>query len=633
MCIRDRQCGPDMLPAAAPSSAPSPAGASGGGWVTVQDPGATAEAAPAAAPQASVAEWEAYYAELRKYQQQQAAYEAQQAQAAQHAQLQQQQQQQMWQQQQQAQAWGQQQQQQQQQWAQQHAQYAQQPQAMWGGQQAYSAPPQAAAPVHYSTAAGASWAPPTAQQKAVGAASNFAAIKSRGVQAATVLHQAVDPIAAPKQQQQQAQQNAYPPTLEAYVKRCFLSCKSQEEREGMELLLKQKIATLSKYDRCTRDWLAEPIPTVHLEHKAKRSRWADTPPSPAPAPYNMYTAQQQMQQQVQQMQGKLSKKQKKALKQVSEIGAVLTPLELAARAKRANRFVDNSKGLNRYAKGARPAEGEVIDMDHLEKYIVKGTMMEIEKKYFRLTSAPAPHTVRPEQVLKKALTRLKKLWAEAPEYKYTVDQLKAIRQDLTVQHIKNEFTVDVYETNARLALEQCDEQNFNQCQAVLKDLHESEQLKGANDEFLAYRILYCAIYQKNSREMTNMLKGITPARRKHPAVKHAMKVREAISSGNFHAFFRLHAEAPNMGSYLMDLHVGKFRKQALRVLCRAYRPSVPMDLLMAQLSFDPIEDEQEAQEFFTEQGVVAKPGGSVDTKATEAEFKRLDSEAVVEKHF
>ena len=47
----------------------------------------------------------------------------------------------------------------------------------------------------------------------------------------------------------------------------------------------------------------------------------------------------------------------------------------------------------RYAKGKRPGEGESIDMNNLEQYIVKGTMQEMEKKYFRLTSAPAPHTV------------------------------------------------------------------------------------------------------------------------------------------------------------------------------------------------------------------------------------------------
>jgi len=276
-------------------------------------------------------------------------------------------------------------------------------------------------------------------------------------------------------------------------------------------------------------------------------------------------------------------------------------------------------------------------LENLEKYVVKGTCPDLEKKYFRLTSAPAPHTVRPEPVLKKALERLKVKWAEAPDYKYTADQMKAIRQDLTVQHIKNALTVDVYETNARLALEQSDEQNFNQCQAMLIDLYEREKLKGSNDEFLAYRILYCAIYQKNSRDMTNLLRNITPQQRRHPAVEHAMKVRSAISNGNFHAFFRLHAEAPNMGSYLMDIKVEQIRKQALRTVCRAYRPTMPLELLMSQLNFDQEEEREEAYEFLKEHGaaIQQKTEGKyiVDTKASEAEFKRIDAESVVEKHF
>ncbi|KAI5430966.1 hypothetical protein KIW84_035203 [Lathyrus oleraceus] len=43
---------------------------------------------------------------------------------------------------------------------------------------------------------------------------------------------------------------------------------------------------------------------------------------------------------------------------------------------------------------------EDIDWDALT---VKGTCQEIEKRYLRLTSAPDPATVRPEEILEKAL--------------------------------------------------------------------------------------------------------------------------------------------------------------------------------------------------------------------------------------
>jgi hypothetical protein len=85
--------------------------------------------------------------------------------------------------------------------------------------------------------------------------------------------------------------------------------------------------------------------------------------------------------------------------------------------------------------------------------IVKGTCTLLLKDYYRLNEVPDPTTVRPEAILRQAVESMKeKHRADAPSkklYSFLNNQYKAIRQDLTVQHIKNDFVVDVYETHAR----------------------------------------------------------------------------------------------------------------------------------------------------------------------------------------
>jgi hypothetical protein len=207
---------------------------------------------------------------------------------------------------------------------------------------------------------------------------------------------------------------------------------------------------------------------------------------------------------------------------------------------------------------------------------IVGTCEILEKNYFRLTAPPNPNTVRPLSVLERALEHVIARWKDTKDYTYVCDQLKSIRQDLTVQRIKNQFSIRVYEVHARIALEKKDLGEYNQCQTQLRALYklklgEDGGSGGKQDEFTAYRILYL-IYTRNRTDMNNMLADLTTADKKGPFVRLALKVREALASGNYHRFFKLYNEAQdwNMAPFLMDMFIERERLGAMAAMSKAY---------------------------------------------------------------
>lgn len=162
--------------------------------------------------------------------------------------------------------------------------------------------------------------------------------------------------------------------------------------------------------------------------------------------------------------GKEEKKKKK-VKPSLMAGTLDQDMETEMRVARQKRFGDRAvqeakkrkkaqvsvlKAREAFLLAGAQGNPDVIDWD---EDTVIGTCKSLEKSYLRITSAVDPSTVRPLQVLQQSLVFLIEKWKKESNYTYICDQLKSVRQDLTVQRIKNEFTVKVYETHGRIAIE------------------------------------------------------------------------------------------------------------------------------------------------------------------------------------
>mmetsp|Transcript_5023 Transcript_5023/g.6924 ORF Transcript_5023/g.6924 Transcript_5023/m.6924 type:complete len:248 (-) Transcript_5023:198-941(-) len=233
-----------------------------------------------------------------------------------------------------------------------------------------------------------------------------------------------------------------------------------------------------------------------------------------------------------------------------------------------------------------------------------------------------------------------------------------MRQDLTVQGLRNDFVLEVYETHARILLEHGDLNEFNQCQTMIKSLtvglssvaqgkdtnDESleiecfnsnqgqevnkklgenpllRQSKDSADEFGAYRLLY-ALVQKDWGEMTKELLNANSivksedksnaeedqCRQRVSSCEHAVLVAKSVIHNDYHSFFRLYESAMNLSTYLMDFLVQRVRKGAYERIVASYRPTVSVEFIREALFFHDLE---ETRQFLKQSGAVFVNEGS-----------------------
>lgn len=276
------------------------------------------------------------------------------------------------------------------------------------------------------------------------------------------------------------------------------------------------------------------------------------------------------------------------------------------------------------------------EQDVFEKtgqYSVVGNCQNMEKRYLRLTAAPDPVLVRPEPVLKKWLVELTRMWKNREkEWKYIEDQLRAIRQDLTVQNIRGPFPTQVYETNARWALESGDVGQFNQCQTQLINIHEQVDLTCAPSdqidtvaEFVSYRLLYYFFQNLHVDEQQFLSQILAdPILKTHRYVAFALAIRNHATCGNWAKYFELAKHASVQSNHHMQYFLQVFHERqrihALIVLSKAFVTQISTEWLAKILGF---ESNSACVVFLKSHGTIFKSGeAAIDPRACFPKFSQ-----------
>ncbi|AET41011.1 Thp3p Ecym_7163 [Eremothecium cymbalariae DBVPG len=246
---------------------------------------------------------------------------------------------------------------------------------------------------------------------------------------------------------------------------------------------------------------------------------------------------------------------------------------------------------------------------------VVGRCNTLEKRYLRLTSEPDPNNVRPLHILERAFQFIMEKRQKQASYAYLCDQFKSIRQDLKVQLIENDFTLKVYQTHAKLALENGDLGEYNQCQGSISELFEQKHIENKHfAEFMSYRILYHLLTEDHASINEIRLKLLVEYNDlcNDPMIELSLNMAQAQSQGDYHSFMKLYGKTEGPMKSLINEFIKRERLKALKTMCCAYN-QLRLSFLVSELS---LKDEDETFQFLTDFDLfdfVVLPEGDADT--------------------
>ncbi|CAD8205671.1 unnamed protein product [Paramecium pentaurelia] len=412
-------------------------------------------------------------------------------------------------------------------------------------------------------------------------------------------------------------------TVKQYVERAFNKCQSDDERNLMEQYLKATISEAKrKNEYSIRDWSKFPLPTLPRENQVRNQSLQSlqikqstamalnslgqtskfgAPSSAQPiGPAQKITASTSIQN-LMSLKDQLKQQQVDSINQHhmknKKIDYSIDLAMLQIEKLQPNATIQ-IKQQQKQIKKKIEEEDQYISTNMK----ITGTCEDLEKPYYRLTGLPDPNTIRPEQILKKALNNILEKWKNyQADYNFTIEQFRSIRQDLLVQHIENRFTIQVYEENARICLECGDFPRYESCWTMLCDLYDMISISEGKDanlignkvEFDSYRIVYLTMLNKQD-QLVKILHQNSDDQR----IKFALGIRESYKCGNYVKLFKDYKESSETMGSIINHFLVRIRVKALKQIVKTYISNIELEYLAQLLAFQDVEQFRQFMQYF-----------------------------------